>query len=86
MSGTLSALAVAQVTGLEPGIFIHTLGDAHLYLNHLEQARLQLTRQSRPLPTMRVNPAAKDLFALTYEDFVLEGYEPHPHIKAAVAV
>ena len=61
-------------------------GDAHLYNNHLEQARLQLTRQPRPLPTLRINPAAKDLFALHYEDFVLEGYEPHPHIKAAVAV
>ena len=85
-SYALLTMAVAQVTGLEPGTFIHTLGDAHLYLNHLEQARLQLTRQPRPLPTMRINPAAKDLFALTYEDFTLEGYEPHPHIKAAVAV
>ena len=85
-SYALLTLAVAQVTGLEPGIFIHTLGDAHLYLNHLEQARLQLTRQPRPLPTMRINPAATDLFALTYEDFILEGYEPHPHIKATVAV
>jgi thymidylate synthase len=79
-------MAVAHVTGLEAGTFIHTLGDAHLYLNHLEQARLQLTRQPRPLPTLRIGPAAKDLFALRYEDFVLEGYEPHPHIKAAVAV
>ena len=79
-------MVVAHVTGLEAGTFIHTLGDAHLYLNHLEQARLQLTRQPRPLPTLRIDPAAKDLFALRYEDFVLEGYEPHPHIKAAVAV
>ena len=66
--------------------FIHSFGDAHLYLNHLEQARLQLTRQPRPLPTLRMNPEAKDLFALRYEDFALEGYDPHPHIKAAVAV
>ncbi len=72
--------------GLKPGTFIHSFGDAHLYLNHLEQARLQLTRQPRPLPTLRINPAAKDLFALRYEDFSLEGYDPHPHIKAAVAV
>ena len=85
-SYALLTLAVAHVTGLEPGTFIHTLGDAHLYLNHLAQARLQLTRQPRPLPTLRINPAAKDLFALRYEDFTLEGYEPHPHIKAAVAV
>jgi thymidylate synthase len=79
-------MAVAQVSGLKPGIFIHSLGDAHLYLNHLEQARLQLSRSPRLLPTLRLNPAAKDLFALRYEDFVLEGYDPHPHIKAAIAV
>jgi len=85
-SYALLTAAVAQVTGLKPGTFIHSIGDAHLYLNHLEQARLQLTRQPRPLPTLRMNPAAKDLFALRYEDFVLEGYDPHPHIKAAVAV
>jgi thymidylate synthase len=85
-SYALLTMAVAHVTGLEAGTFIHTLGDAHLYLNHLEQAQLQLTRQPRPLPTLRIDPAAKDLFALRYEDFVLEGYEPHPHIKAAVAV
>jgi thymidylate synthase len=77
---------VAQVTGLEPGEFIHTLGDAHLYLNHLEQARLQLSRAPRRLPTMRIAPSAHDLFAFRYEDFVLEGYDPHPHIKAKVAV
>jgi thymidylate synthase len=85
-SYALLTVAVAHVTGLEPGVFIHTLGDAHLYLNHLDQARLQLTRQPRPLPALRIDPAAKDLFALKYEDFILEGYEPHPHIKAAVAV
>jgi len=85
-SYALLTLAVAHVSGLQAGTFIHSFGDAHLYLNHLEQARLQLTRQPRPLPTVRINPAAKDLFALDYEDFVLEGYDPHPHIKAAVAV
>ena len=85
-SYALLTLAVAQVSGLKPGVFIHTLGDAHLYLNHLEQARLQRSRMPRPLPRMHINPAAKDLFALRYEDFSLEGYDPHPHIKAAVAV
>ena len=85
-SYALLTLAVAQVTGYKPGAFIHSLGDAHLYLNHLEQAHLQLSRAPRPLPTLRINPDAKDLFALRYEDFSLEGYDPHPHIKAAVAV
>jgi thymidylate synthase len=85
-SYALLTVAVAQVTGLKPGTFIHSLGDAHLYLTHLEQARLQLTRSPRPLPTLRMNPATNDLFTLSYEDFVLEGYDPHPHIKAAVAV
>jgi thymidylate synthase len=85
-SYALLTLMVAQVSGLKPGVFIHTFGDAHLYLNHLEQARLQLSRSPRPLPTMRINPAVKDLFAFRYEDFSLEGYQPHPHIKAAVAV
>jgi thymidylate synthase len=85
-SYALLTVAVAQVTGLQAGTFIHSFGDAHLYLNHLDQARLQLTRQPRPLPRLRMNPEAKDLFALRYEDFVLEGYDPHPHIKAAVAV
>jgi thymidylate synthase len=85
-SYALLTLMVAQVTELAPGDFIHTFGDAHLYLNHLEQARLQLARTPRPLPTMRLNPAVKDLFGFRYEDFVLEGYEPHPHIKAQVAV
>lgn len=77
---------VAQVTGLKPGEFVHTLGDAHLYNNHLEQAREQLTREPRALPTMRINPAVKDIFGFTIEDFELLNYDPHPHIKAAVAV
>ncbi len=85
-SYALLTVAVAQVAGLQPGTFVHSFGDAHLYLNHLEQAQLQLTRQPRLLPTLRMNPDAKDLFALCYEDFSLEGYDPHPHIKAAVAV
>jgi len=85
-SYALLTLMVAQVTELAPGEFIHTFGDAHLYLNHIEQARLQLSRAPRALPAMRLNAAAKDLFAFAYEDFVLEGYDPHPHIKAAVAV
>ncbi len=79
-------MMVAQVTGLKPGDFIHTLGDAHLYSNHLEQARLQLTRPTRPLPVMTINPEVKDIFVFRYEDFTLEGYDPHPHIKAEVAV
>jgi thymidylate synthase len=77
---------MAQVTGYKPGDFIHTLGDAHLYLNHLEQARLQLSRAPKPLPTMRLNSAVKDIFAFRYEDISIENYDPHPHIKAAVAV
>jgi thymidylate synthase len=85
-SYALLTLMVAQVTELAPGDFVHTFGDAHLYLNHLEQARLQLARTPRPLPAMRLNPAVKDLFGFRYEDFALEGYEPHPHIKAQVAV
>jgi len=85
-SYALLTVVMAQVTGYKPGAFIHSIGDAHLYLNHLEQAQLQLSRPPRPLPTLRLNPAAKDLFALRYEDFSLEGYDPHPHIKAAVAV
>ena len=85
-SYALLTLMMAQVTRLRPGTFVHSFGDTHLYLNHLEQARLQLTRSPRPLPTMKLNPAVKDLFAFRYEDFALEGYEPHPHIKAAVAV
>ncbi|TMJ27637.1 MAG: thymidylate synthase [Alphaproteobacteria bacterium] len=85
-SYALLTLMVAQVTDLQPGEFIHTLGDAHLYLNHLEQARLQLSRAPRALPKMRINPAVKDLFAFRYEDFRLEGYDPHPAIRAEVAV
>jgi thymidylate synthase len=85
-SYALLTLMVAQVADLEPGEFVHTLGDAHLYMNHIEQARLQLSRAPRRLPTLRLNPAVKDLFAFRYEDVVLEGYDPHPHIKAAVAV
>jgi thymidylate synthase len=85
-SYALLTLMVAQVSGLKPGEFIHSFGDTHLYLNHIEQARLQLTRCPRALPTLRLNPAVKDLFAFRYEDFALEGYEPHAHIKAAVAV
>jgi thymidylate synthase len=77
---------VAQVTGLAPGEFVHTLGDAHLYLNHLEQARLQLARKSRTLPSLKLNPAIKDLFAFRYADIVIEGYDPHPAIPAKIAV
>ena len=77
---------MAQVTGLQPGDFVHTFGDAHLYLNHLDQTRLQLTRAPKPLPTMRINPEVKDIFGFRYEDFTLEGYNPDPHIKAEVAV
>jgi thymidylate synthase len=77
---------VAQVTGLVPGEFVHTLGDAHLYLTHLEQARLQLTRKPRPLPSLKLNPAIKDLFAFRYADIAFEAYDPHPAIPAKVAV
>lgn len=85
-SYALLLLMVAQVTGLEPGDFVHTTGDTHLYLNHLDQARLQLTRTPRPLPRMRLNPDVKDLFDFRYEDFELEGYDPWPHIAATVSV
>lgn len=85
-SYALLTLMIAQVCGYRPGEFIHTLGDAHLYSNHLEQAKLQLTRDTRPLPVMRLNPEVKDLFAFRFEDFTLEGYDPHPHIPAPVAV
>jgi thymidylate synthase len=77
---------IAQVCDLQVGEFIHTLGDAHLYTNHLEQAQLQLTRDLRELPQLKINPAVKDIFEFKFEDFSLEGYDPHPHIKAAVAV
>ena len=85
-SYALLTLMMAQVTGLEPGDFVHTFGDAHLYLNHLEQADLQLSRTPRPLPRMQINPAVDDLFAFRFEDFELQDYDPHPHIKAPVAV
>jgi thymidylate synthase len=85
-SYALLTLMIAQVCNYRPGEFIHTLGDAHLYSNHLEQAQLQLSRETRKLPVMRINPEVKDLFAFRFEDFALEGYEPHPHIPAPVAV
>ncbi len=85
-SYALLTLMLAQVSGLKPGDFVHTLGDAHLYTNHIEQAELQLTRPLRALPVMTLNPAVKDLFAFTFEDFTLTGYDPHPAIKAPVAV
>ncbi|WP_370756494.1 thymidylate synthase [Prevotella pectinovora] len=85
-SYALLLLMVAQVTGLKPGDFIHTTGDTHLYLNHIEQARLQLTRTPRPLPQMKLNPDVKDLFSFRFEDFQLEGYDPWPHIAAQVSV
>jgi thymidylate synthase len=77
---------VAQVCGLEPGEFIHSFGDVHLYNNHLEQAKLQLTRTPNALPTMKLNPEVKDIFEFHFEDFKLENYQPHPLIKAPVAV
>ncbi|MEO0631302.1 MAG: thymidylate synthase, partial [Planctomycetota bacterium] len=77
---------VAQTVGMTPGDFIHTLGDAHLYSNHLDQAREQLTRDPRDLPTLKLNPSVTDLFAFTYDDITIENYAPHPHIKAPVAV
>ncbi len=85
-SYALLTLMLAQVCGLEPGEFVHTFGDVHLYSNHLEQARLQLSRDPKPLPVMKINPAVKELFDFTFDDFTLEGYEPHPAIKAAVAI
>jgi thymidylate synthase len=85
-SYALLTMMVAQVCDLKPGEFVHTLGDAHLYSNHLEQTREQLSREPRPLPRMKLNPEVKDIFAFKYEDFTLEGYDPHPAIKAPVAV
>lgn len=85
-SYALLTLMVAQVTGLKPGEFVHTLGDAHIYSNHIEQANIQLSRASRPLPTMRLNSEISDIFGFSYGDFALENYNPHPHIAAKVAV
>ena len=85
-SYALLTMMLAQVCGLQAGEFIHTLGDAHLYLNHLEQAQLQLTREPRPLPKMHINPDVRDIFAFRFDDFELADYDPHPHIKAQVSV
>ena len=79
-------MMVAQVCDLKLGEFIHTFGDAHIYSNHIEQVNLQLSRDFRALPTMKINPAVKDIFGFKYEDFTIENYDPHPHIKGAVAV
>ena len=85
-SYALLTMMVAEVCGLKAGEFIHTLGDAHLYTNHIEQTKLQLSRDIRPLPTLKINPDVKSVFDFKYEDFTIENYNPHPHIKAAVAV
>jgi thymidylate synthase len=85
-SYALLTMMMAQVTGLKPGAFVHSLGDAHLYTNHIEQAQIQLAREPRPLPVMKINPDVHSIFDFVYDDFSLEGYDPHPHIKAAVAV
>lgn len=85
-SYSLLLMMISQVVGLQPGTFVHTLGDAHLYLNHIEQAKLQLEREPRSLPQMKINPEVKDIDAFRYEDFLLEDYNPYPHIKASVAI
>jgi thymidylate synthase len=85
-SYALFTMMIAQVCGLQVGDFIHTFGDAHIYNNHIEQVQLQLSRECRPLPTMKLNPEIKNIFDFTFDDFTLEGYDPHPHIKGAVAV
>ncbi|NOX86227.1 MAG: thymidylate synthase, partial [Chlorobi bacterium] len=85
-SYSLLLMMVAQVTGLEPGEFVHTFGDAHIYLNHLEQVKLQLTRKPRKLPTMKLNPQVKSIFDFQFEDFTLDGYDPHPHIRGEISV
>ena len=85
-SYSLLLMMVAQVTGLQPFEFVHTLGDAHIYLNHIDQVKLQLEREPRSLPTLKLNPSVENILNFTYEDFALEGYDPHPHIKAAISV
>ncbi len=85
-SYSLLLMMTAQVAGLQPGEFVHTLGDAHIYLNHLEQVKLQLSRDPRPLPRMELNPDIKDIFSFNFEDFSLTGYDPHPHIKGEISV
>jgi len=85
-SYALLCMMMAQVTGLKPGTFVHTLGDAHIYNNHIEQVKLQLTREPRKLPIMKINPEVKDIFSFKYEDFTLEAYDPHPHIAGVVSV
>jgi thymidylate synthase len=85
-SYALLTMMMAQVTGLKPGEFIHTLGDAHIYLNHIDQVRLQLSREPRPLPKMKINPGVNDIFNFQYEDFNLTDYNPHPHIKGEISV
>ena len=85
-SYALLTMMIAQVCGLKPGTFVHTLGDTHIYLNHLEQVELQLTREPRKLPKMTINPDVKDIFSFKYEDFELSEYDPHPHIKGAISV
>lgn len=85
-SYALLTLMIAQVCGLKPGEFVHSFGDVHIYRNHFDQVQLQLSREPRPLPVMKINPEVKDLFSFQYEDFELEGYDPHPHIKGEVSV
>jgi len=85
-SYALFTMMVAQACGLKPGEFVHTLGDAHIYLNHIDQVKLQLSREPRALPKMNINPDVKDIFSFNFEDFALTDYEPHPHIKGAVAI
>ena len=79
-------MMIAQVCGLQPGEFVHSFGDVHIYLNHIEQVKLQLTREPKSLPMMKINPEVKSIFDFKYEDFELTGYEPHPHIKGAISI